>query len=45
VLDDDVLAQNLRRRGHARAKEMRWERFAEANLAIYRRILGKRQVS
>jgi glycosyltransferase involved in cell wall biosynthesis len=45
VLDDDVLAQNLRRRGHARAKEMGWERFVEANLAIYRRILGKRQAS
>lgn len=45
VLGDDGLAQDLRRRGHARAKEMRWERFAEANLAIYRRILGKQKAS
>jgi glycosyltransferase involved in cell wall biosynthesis len=45
VLGDDGLAQDLRRRGHARAKEMRWERFAEANLSIYRRVLGKQKAS
>jgi glycosyltransferase involved in cell wall biosynthesis len=41
VLGGDGLAQDLRRRGRARAAEMRWERFAEANLSIYRRILGR----
>ena len=45
VLGDDGLAQDLRRRGHARAHEMRWEKFAKANLAIYRRILGKQKPS
>lgn len=45
VLGEDGLAQDLRRRGHARAGEMRWERFAEANLSIYRRILGKQKAS
>ena len=43
VLADDGLAQALRTRGHARAEEMRWERFAQANLSIYRRVLGKQK--
>jgi hypothetical protein len=41
VLGDGGLAQDLRTRGHARAAAMRWERFAEANLSFYQRILGK----
>jgi len=45
VLGDDGLAQALRRRGHARAEEMRWETFAEANLSIYRRVLEKQEAS
>jgi glycosyltransferase involved in cell wall biosynthesis len=45
VLGDDGLANDLRRRGRARGKEMRWERFAEANLSIYRRVLDKQQAS
>jgi alpha-1,3-rhamnosyl/mannosyltransferase len=40
VVDDHNLAATMSTRGQARAKELSWRRFAEANLAIYRDILG-----
>ena len=39
VLDERV-REGLRARGLARAKELTWEAFAEANLEIYREIRG-----
>lgn len=45
ILGDDRLAQDLRRRGRARAEEMRWEKFAEANLAVYRHVFGESEAS
>jgi glycosyltransferase involved in cell wall biosynthesis len=41
IIGDDRMAQDLRRRGLVRAGEMRWEHFAEANLALYKRVLAK----
>ena len=40
VVDDAGLAEVMRQRGLARAGELSWRRFAEANLAVYRRVLG-----
>lgn len=39
VLDDPVLAADLRARGLRRAEELDWQTFAAANLALYRRVL------
>ena len=39
ILGDPALARVLRRKGLARAAELGWERFAEANLRIYRQLL------
>lgn len=39
VLDEPGLAPELRRLGRQRAAELQWEKFAEANLALYRRAL------
>jgi glycosyltransferase involved in cell wall biosynthesis len=41
ILGDDRMAQDLRQRRLVRAGEMRWEHFAEANLALYKRVLAK----
>ena len=39
VLSDQALADELRRRGLARAARFSWDRTAELTLAIYRRVL------
>jgi alpha-1,3-rhamnosyl/mannosyltransferase len=41
VVDDPVLAADLAQRGLARAGELSWRRFAEANVAIYRETLAR----
>jgi alpha-1,3-rhamnosyl/mannosyltransferase len=40
VVDDPAVAATMRERALARAGNLRWENFAAANLAIYRRVLG-----
>jgi len=40
VVDDAALAADLRQRGIARAAQLDWRGFAEANLALYRRVLA-----
>jgi glycosyltransferase involved in cell wall biosynthesis len=40
VVDDPAVAAVMRERALARARSLRWEDFAAANLAIYRRVLG-----
>jgi glycosyltransferase involved in cell wall biosynthesis len=40
VVGERGLAADLRARGLARAGELSWRRFAEANVAIYREMLG-----
>ena len=40
VADDPQLAANLSTRGIARAAELSWRGFAEANIALYRRTLA-----
>lgn len=40
VVADPGLAQEMRAKGLARAKQLSWTRFAKANLAIYRRLLA-----
>ena len=40
ILDDPLLAETMRQRGRARAAQLRWEDFAQANLALYRRALS-----
>jgi alpha-1,3-rhamnosyl/mannosyltransferase len=40
VVDDPSLAAIMAARGQARAAQLSWRRFAEANLAIYRDLLG-----
>lgn len=42
VVDDAGLAANLSARGIARAKELSWLAFAEANVALYRETICKR---
>jgi len=39
VIDEPALAANLRTKGLARASQLNWQTFAEANLAIYRKLL------
>lgn len=39
IVGDPALAADLRARGLARAAELDWRSFAEANLALYRRVL------
>lgn len=41
VLGNPALAEDLRQRGLARASALRWKEFAAANLALYRRVLGR----
>lgn len=41
VANAPATASALRARGLARAAQLRWESFAAANLAIYRRLLGQ----
>lgn len=40
VVDNSVLADDLRRRGLERAAALDWRQFAADNLALYRRVLG-----
>ncbi|WP_241765845.1 glycosyltransferase family 4 protein [Erythrobacter longus] len=40
IASDDKLAAELSQKGLARASELSWESFAEANLDIYRRVLA-----
>lgn len=40
AVGDTALAADLRKRGIARAAELDWRCFAEANLALYRRVLA-----
>lgn len=40
VLDSASLADEMRQRGRARASLLRWEDFAQANLALYRQVLS-----
>lgn len=40
VVDDRRLAVTMAARGRARAQELSWRQFAEANVAIYRDVLG-----
>lgn len=42
IVGDEKLAERLRQAGLARAAQLRWETFAQANLAIYRGILADR---
>ena len=42
VLTDEALADDLRRRGRARAAEFTWERTARETLQVYRRALDER---
>lgn len=39
IADDPAVAADLRKRGLQRAAQLDWRTFAEANLAIYRRVL------
>jgi len=39
LCDDRALAERLSRQGRARARELTWEKFARANLAIYNELL------
>jgi len=41
VADDPALARTMRVKGLDRARELSWPDFAAANLAIYRKVLGK----
>lgn len=41
VVDDESLALSLRKSGLARAAQLGWRRFAEANLAVYRTVLQR----
>lgn len=41
VLTDRELAEELRRRGQARARQFTWERTARETLAVYRKVAGK----
>lgn len=40
VIGDPTLADRMRARGLARAAELDWRTFAEANLVLYQRVLG-----
>ena len=40
VLTDDITAEDMRIRGHARAAAMTWRRCAEQTLAAFHRALG-----
>lgn len=40
VATEPALAADLRARGLARARQLSWRAFAEANIAIYRELLG-----
>lgn len=40
VATDRALAEDLRARGLARARQLSWRAFAQANVAIYRELLG-----
>lgn len=40
VADNTALAAGLRQRGLARAAQLDWRDFAEANLALYRRVIA-----
>ena len=40
LADDTGLAKSLSQRGIERARGMRWEDFAKANLAVYRKVLA-----
>lgn len=41
VIAEPGCAQDMRQRGLARAAELRWEGFAAANVALYRRLLAE----
>ena len=41
VANDAELAETLRIKGVARAEDLNWRKFAEANLEIYRRVLSE----
>ena len=43
VADEPGLAERMRARGLARARELSWEAFARANLDVYREILADRR--
>ena len=40
VVEDQEFAADLKDRGLKRAQDLRWEDFAKANLALYRRVLA-----
>jgi len=40
VLEDRVVAQDMRQRGLERASQFSWQRCAEETLAVYRQVLG-----
>jgi glycosyltransferase involved in cell wall biosynthesis len=39
LIDDDVLREDLVRRGPVRARQWTWQRTAEATVAVYRKVL------